>query len=107
MAWVKRIFLFMAVNFLVVMTLSILLKVLGIGPAISAYGIDYNNLLAFCLVWGMGGSLISLALSRIMAKWMMGVQVIDPATRDPDLQVLLSTVHELARAARLPRMPEV
>ncbi len=107
MAWMKRIFLFMAVNFLVVITLSTLLNVLGVQPYLSASGISYENLMAFCLVWGMGGALISLALSRIMAKWMMGVQVIDPNTRDPELQRLVQTVHQLARAAHLSAMPEV
>lgn len=107
MAWVKRIFLFMAVNLLVMTTISILLKVLGVQPYITAYGIDYSSLMAFCLVWGMGGAFISLGLSRIMAKWMMGVKVIDPQTRDPELSALVQTVHNLARSAGLPRMPEV
>jgi heat shock protein HtpX len=107
MAWMKRIFLFMAVNFLVITTISILLRVLGIGPYMTAYGLNYTNLMGFCLVWGMGGAFISLGLSRIMAKWMMGVQVIDPYTRDPDLQQLLQTVYHLAKGAGLPAMPEV
>jgi heat shock protein HtpX len=55
----------------------------------------------------MGGALISLMLSRIMAKWMMGVKVIDPNTSDPDLQSLVQIVHNLARSAHLPKMPEV
>ncbi len=107
MAWVKRIVLFMMINFFVIFTLSILLRVLGIGSYYTPYGLDYNNLLGFCLVWGMGGSFISLAMSRMMAKWMMGVQVIDPSTRDSDLQSLVQTVHQLARAAHLSVMPEV
>lgn len=107
MAWAKRIFLFLAVNFLVMITLSIVLNLLGIRPYLTAYGIDYNALLGFCLVWGMGGALISLAMSRVMAKWMMGVQVIDPNTSDPTLQNLVQTVHQLARGAHLPVMPEV
>lgn len=107
MAWAKRIFLFMALNILVVFTISILLQVLGVGPYLTARGIDYSNLMAFCLVWGMGGAFISLGLSRVMAKWMMGVQVIDPQTRDPNLQEFLATVYQLAKAAHLPAMPEV
>ncbi len=107
MAWMKRIFLFMAINFLVIFTISILLRVLGIGPYLTPYGLDYSNLMGFCLIWGMGGALISLALSRVMAKWMMGVQVIDSSTRDTDLQLLVQMVHGLARAAQLPAMPEV
>jgi heat shock protein HtpX len=106
-AWGKRIFLFLLLNLLVVVTLSILTSVLGIRPYITAYGIDYSALMGFCLVWGMGGAFISLGLSRVMAKWMMGVQVIDPQTRDPELSALVDTVHNLARSAGLPRMPEV
>lgn len=107
MAWIKRIGLFLAVNFLVIITISIVLNILGVRPYLTAYGLDYESLLIFCLVWGMGGALISLALSRIMAKMMMGVKVIPPDTRDPQLRELVETVHELARAARLPAMPEV
>lgn len=107
MALVKRIFLFMAVNVLVVMTVSIILNVLGVRPYLNQYGLDYNSLAIFCLVWGMGGAFISLALSRIMAKWMMGVKVIPTNTHDPQLRELLNTVQSLAQAARLPNMPEV
>ena len=107
MAWLKRVFLFAILNILVVFTISVLLQILGVGPYLTAYGMDYSNLMAFCLVWGMGGAFISLALSRIMAKWMMGVHVIDPNSRDPELQQLLQTVYHLAKAAQLPAMPEV
>jgi heat shock protein HtpX len=107
MAWLKRIGLFLAVNILVMITISLILNVLGVKPYLSAQGIDYESLLVFCLVWGMGGAFISLGLSRIMAKWMMGVKVIPADTRDPELRQLMQTVHELARAARLPAMPEV
>lgn len=107
MASLKRVVLFLAVNALVMVTISLVLNVLGVKPYITQYGLDYESLLVFCLVWGMGGAFISLALSRIMAKWMMGVQVISPQTRDPELRELLETVHTLARAAHLPAMPEV
>lgn len=107
MAMVKRIFLFLLVNILVVTTISITLSLLGVRPYINAYGIDYEQLAIFCLVWGMGGSFISLLMSRFMAKMMMGVKVIDPNTRDADLQDLVQTVHHLARSAGLSTMPEV
>jgi len=55
----------------------------------------------------MAGSFISLALSRVMAKQMMGVQVIDPNTRDQNERQLVEIVHNLARGAHLPAMPEV
>jgi heat shock protein HtpX len=107
MAWGKRIVLFLITNILVLFTISILVQVLGLNRGLGAYGIDYGQLMLFCLVWGMAGSFISLALSRVMAKRMMGVQVIDPNTRDPREQALVDIVHKLARGAGLPAMPEV
>jgi heat shock protein HtpX len=107
MAFFKRIFLFLALNMIVVLTISLVLNVLGVRPYLTQRGIDYNSLMIFCLVWGMGGALISLSLSRIMAKWMMGVKVIDPNTRDSDLQQLLQMVQALSRGAGLHTMPQV
>src|SRR5215510_1671617 len=101
----KRIFLFLAVNLLVLLTISIVLRLLGV-PSSMGSG-RYGALMAFCLVWGMAGAFISLALSRLMARWFMGVQVIDPRTSDPDLQELVQMVHGLAQRARLPAMPQV
>jgi heat shock protein HtpX len=102
----KRILLFAATNILVIVTLSIVLRVLGIQPYLTAHGLDYGSLFAFCLVWGMGGAFISLGISRMMAKWTMGVKVIDP--RSPgEFRDLVDTVHALAQKAGLPAMPEV
>ncbi len=103
MTWMKRVFLFMAVNLLVMLTISIVLQFLGVGHYLSARGVDYRSLAVFCLVWGMGGACISLALSRVMAKWSMGVKILDPRSGDK----LVETVHALARRAGLPAMPEV
>jgi len=107
MTWFKRIGVFLSVNILVMLTISLVLNVLGVRSYLGPYGLDYESLMIFCLVWGMGGAFISLALSRIMAKWMMGVKVISPDTRDSDQRELMFIVHELARAAELPKMPEV
>ena len=107
LAFAKRTMLFLGVNFLILLTLSITLRLLGVGGYFTARGIDFNALLLFCLVWGMGGAFISLGLSRVMAKWMMGVQVIDPNTTEAAGRELVSTVYRLARAANLPEMPEV
>ena len=105
MVWAKRIVLFLITNILVMLTIAILVQVLGLGRGLGGGG--YAGLLIFCLVWGMAGSLISLALSRVMAKRMMGVQVIDPNTSDPTERTLVEIVHGLARGARLPALPEV
>ncbi|MBF0443309.1 MAG: protease HtpX [Oligoflexales bacterium] len=88
-------------------TLSFIINLLGIQPYLSAKGINYQSLLAFCLVWGMGGAFISLGFSRVMAKWMMGVQVISPDERDPKLQDLMRRIHQLAGGAGLSTMPKV
>ncbi len=103
----KRIFLFLALNFLVVLMISFVLTIFNIRPYIQAYGLDYRSLLIFCFIWGMGGAFISLALSRQMAKWMMGVKAIGSETRDPEEKQLLETVHRLSLKAGLKAMPEV
>lgn len=107
MALFKRVSLFLVVNLLVVVTISITLNLLGIRPYLSARGIDYQSLLVFCAVWGFMGAFISLALSRVMAKFSMGVQVIDPAAAGGEEKELLTMVHRLAEKAGLPAMPEV
>jgi len=102
----KRIFLFLLVNILVMTTITVVLSLLGVQPYLQQNGLDLVSLAIFCLVWGMGGAFISLALSRWMAKRMMGVQVIDPDTRGPGAQALVQTVQGLAHGAGIP-MPEV
>jgi heat shock protein HtpX len=83
------------------------LSIFNVKPYLQSYGIDYKSLMIFCLVWGMGGAFISLALSKLMAKWMMGVKIVDPSTASSELRNLLSTVHELCRSANMSHMPEV
>ncbi|HUJ77256.1 MAG TPA: protease HtpX [bacterium] len=103
----KRILLFAAVNLLIIVTLTIVLGLLGVGNYLTRAGIDYSSLFIFCLVWGFGGAFLSLAMSRVMAKLMLGVKVIDPDTANAQERALLEMVHRLARSAHLPAMPEV
>ncbi len=103
----KRILLFVGTNILVIATLSIAMSLLGIQPYLEGKGINYQSLLLFCVLWGFGGAFISLALSRVMAKWMMGVKVIDPQTSDYELRGLVQKVHIFARKAGIEKMPEV
>ena len=91
----KRILLFVVTNILIVTTISVLLNVLGVRPYLSASGIDYQALLVFCLIWGFTGAFISLALSRVMAKWMVGIKVIQP--NDPQYGWLHGMIEVLAR----------
>ena len=103
----KRVFLFVAVNVLVVATISVVLSLLGVRPYLTARGLDLTSLAVFCLVWGFGGAFISLGLSRVMAKWGMGVKLIDPARPTPERRSSSQTVHRLAQAAGLRAMPQV
>ncbi|MCB9255435.1 MAG: protease HtpX [Bdellovibrionaceae bacterium] len=104
----KRVFLLIVVNLLVITTLTVVLALFGVGNYITPYGLDYQSLFAFCAVFGFGGAFISLALSRVMAKMMMGVHVIDPHNPQSALERdLLQTVYRLAQRAGLSTMPEV
>jgi heat shock protein HtpX len=103
----KRVFLFLSVNLLIVLTISAILNVLNIQPFLQKYGLNYTSLMIFCLIWGMGGAIISLMLSRIMAKWMMGVRLIDSATHDASYQRIYKMVERLSASANLPCTPEV
>lgn len=103
----KRLFLFVATNILIITTLSVVMSLVGVQPYLEAKGINYQSLLIFCVIWGFGGAFISLALSRVMAKWMMGVKIIEPQTTDGRLRQLVHKVHGLAKRAGLEKMPEV
>ncbi|MBX9686223.1 MAG: protease HtpX [Candidatus Obscuribacterales bacterium] len=107
MGLIGRMFLFFLVNALVVMTMTVILNLLGVKPYLNQYGLDIPSLAMFCAVWGMGGSFISLLLSRTLSKWQYRVQVIPEDTRDPSLSQLVQMVRELSRKANLPKMPEV
>jgi heat shock protein HtpX len=102
----KRIFLFMATNLAIMITLSIVLGLLGFTGYITPSGLNYTALMVMSLVWGFGGALISLAMSRWMAKSAMGVQLVDGRTGHAELDWLYQTVEQLSRKAGLP-MPEV
>ncbi|MGF6638408.1 protease HtpX [Paraburkholderia sp. 35.1] len=101
----KRILLFLATNLAVVLVLSLVTNVLGVGRFLTGSGLDFNALFVFSLVIGFAGSIISLLISKPMAKWATGARVID-SPRDSTEQWLIDTVRELAQRARI-RMPEV
>ena len=102
----KRIVLFLATNLAVIVVLSIVLRVLGLDRAVqSETGLDYGSLLAFSAVVGFTGAIISLLMSKPMAKWSTGAHVIE----QPQNQVeawLVETVRRLATKAGI-GMPEV
>jgi heat shock protein HtpX len=107
MVWLRRLSFFLVLNIVVMLTLSLVTSLLGIQPYLNAQGMNYGALMVFCLVWGMGGAFISLLLSKVMAKWTMGVKVIDPGTTNANERELLQTVYRLARSAGISKMPEV
>lgn len=102
---VKRVFLFVTVNILVLLTLSISYSLLSQFFGLPQEGI--LPLLVFGTLFGFGGAFISLLMSKWVAKKAMGVQVINPHTSDPGLRRIVETVHQYARAAGLKTMPEV
>ena len=102
----KRIFLFMATNIAIMVTLMIVLSLLGFTGYLTADGLDYGALMVFSLVWGFGGAGISLLMSRWMAKTAMGVQLVNGRTGHAELDWLYQSVEQLTRKAGLP-MPEV
>ncbi|HWS02120.1 MAG TPA: protease HtpX [Gammaproteobacteria bacterium] len=103
----KRIFLFLATNLAIVVVLSITLRLLGVERILDEQGtgLNLNALLIFAAVFGFGGSLISLAISKWSAKRMVGAQVIE-TPRTPDEQWLVATVRRQAEKAGI-GMPEV
>jgi heat shock protein HtpX len=103
----KRIFLFVATNLAIMVTLNIVLALLGVTGYIQpGGGVNYTALMVFCFVYGMGGAFVSLLISRWIAKRAMGVKLVDGQTGNAELDWLHRTVARLAQQAQLP-MPEV
>ena len=103
----KRIFLFLITNLAIVFVLSIVLHLLGVDRILDEQGVglDINNLLVFSAVFGFGGSLMSLMMSKWTAKRFTGAQVITQASTARE-KWLVSTVERQAQAAGI-GMPEV
>ena len=100
-----RIVLFLLTNLAVILVASITLSILGVGSYFEGAGLNLSNLMVFCLVFGMAGSIVSLLLSKTMAKFGMRVQIIDQPHNSGE-QWLVSTVKELADKAGI-GMPDV
>ncbi len=101
----KRIVLFILTNLAVLLVLSVVAQVTGLDRWLAARGGDLTGLLVMAALFGFGGALISLAMSKWMAKRAMGVQVIDKPA-NPEQEWLVNTVRALAAQARI-GMPEV
>ena len=101
----KRIVLFLATNIAVLVVLSVIINVFGLGNFLTAEGIDPVGLLVFSAVVGFAGSIISLLISKPMAKASTGARVIDGSEGTTE-HWLVQTVEKLARQAGI-GMPEV
>ena len=101
----KRIFLFVLTNIAVIAVMTIILSVLGIDRYLTAQGLNIPMLLAYSLVAGFTGSIFSLLISKPMAKWSTGAQVIEQPSNSTE-QWLVETVRRLADHAGI-GMPEV
>jgi heat shock protein HtpX len=101
----KRILLFLATNLAVVVVLGVVASLLGVNRFLGANGLDLGALLGFAAVMGFGGAFISLWLSKPIAKWSTGAQVIAEPSSSGE-RWLVDTVAGLARKAGIP-MPEV
>jgi len=101
----KRVFLLIATNFAVMILLSIVISVLGLDRQLAQEGIQYFPLLVMASIFGFGGAFISLLISKPMAKWSTGAQVID-GSEGTTQYWLVATVKRLADKAGI-AMPEV
>ncbi|MRR15419.1 MAG: protease HtpX [Deltaproteobacteria bacterium] len=101
----KRVLLFLVTNIAVIVVLSIVIRILGVDRFLDANGINYVSLLIFAAVFGFGGSFISLAISKWMAKRATGAEVIVQPRSAIEIW-LVDTVKKQAGQAGI-GMPEV
>jgi heat shock protein HtpX len=101
----KRIVLFLLTNLAVMLVLGVVTSVFGLNRYLSAYGMNYGSLMVFSLFIGFTGSIISLLMSKQMAKWTTGLQLITQP-RTADEAWIVQTVQRLAERAGI-GMPEV
>ncbi len=101
----KRIILFLATNLAIVLVLSVTMRLLGVEPYLNESGLNLGSLLIFAAVMGMGGSFISLAISKWSAKRMVGARVIETPETPGEIW-LVDTVRRQAQIAGI-GMPEV
>lgn len=101
----KRIVLFLATNIAVMLVLSVIAHLFGVDRFLTQNGLNMGALLVFCAIFGFGGSFISLAMSKTMAKMSTGARIIETPSNSAEAW-LLSTVQRQARQAGI-GMPEV
>ncbi len=101
----KRIILFVLTNVMVVAVLGIVASLLGVNRYLTSSGLNLSALLGFALIMGFGGAIISLLISKPMAKWTSGVRIIEQP-QNVDEAWIVETVRKLSEKAGI-GMPEV
>ena len=101
----KRIFLLIVTNLAVMLVLGVVASLLGVNRFLTANGLNLGALLGFAMIMGFGGAFISLLISKPMAKWTTGAQVITQP-QNADEAWIVDTVRRLSERAGL-QMPEV
>ena len=101
----KRILLFVLTNLAVMVVLGVVASLLGVNRFLTANGLNLTALLGFSLIMGFGGAFISLLMSKTMAKWSTGAEVITQP-RSQDETWIVETVRRLSERAGI-AMPEV
>ena len=101
----KRIVLFLLTNVAVVVVLGIVASLLGVNRFLTSNGLNLGALLGFAFIMGFGGAIISLLISKPLAKWSSGVHVINEP-RNADEAWIVNTVRGFAERAGI-GMPEV
>jgi heat shock protein HtpX len=104
-AAMKRIALFLITNIAVMVVLGLVVNIFGLNQFLTANGLNLTGLLAFSAVMGFGGAIISLLMSKPMAKWSTRAQVINDSP-DATHQWIVTTVQRFADKAGI-KMPEV
>ena len=101
----KRILLFVVTNIAVMLVLGIAASLLGVNRFLTSNGLNLGMLLGFAALMGFGGAIISLLMSKPIAKWSTGAQVIN-GSADPTHRWIVGTVERFAQKAGI-GMPEV
>jgi heat shock protein HtpX len=101
----KRILLFVVTNLAVMLVLGIAASLLGVNRFLTAQGLNLGMLLGFAALMGFGGAIISLLMSKPVAKWSTGAQTIN-GSNDPTHRWIVGTVERFAGKAGI-GMPEV
>lgn len=100
-----RVLYFLLTNIAILLVLSMTMRLLGIEPYLTPYGLNYQSLLVFATIFGMGGAFISLALSKWTAKKLTGAKVIESPSNEAEAW-LIRTVSDIAKESGI-GMPEV